>query len=69
MSSIVIYIALRSMANYKKKILFDENHSVKLCLQFWYTMKILVPNQEIVVAIHHLEIFFVSIYSKTILFY
>ena len=32
-------------------------------------MKILVPNKEIVVAIQNLEIFFVSIYSKTILFY
>ena len=37
---------------------------------FWYTKKILVPNKDLVViAIHHLEISFVSIYSKTILFY
>ena len=41
---------------------------MKLCLQFWYTKKILVANKEIAVVIHHLEIFFVSIHSKTILF-
>ena len=27
-------------------------------------MKIIVPNKELVVVIHHLEIFFVSISSK-----
>ena len=69
MSSIVIYIALRSISKYNKTKLFSTK-IIKWSYVYsfgilWQVLKVLVPNKEIVVVIHHLEIFFVSIYSKT----
>ena len=53
-SLIVIYIALGSISKQRQKILFNESVVNLSFYSLWYTKKILVPNKEIVIVIHHL---------------
>ena len=51
----VIYIALGSISKQRQKILFNESVvNLSYFYSLWYTKKILVPNKEIVIVIHHL---------------